>query len=51
MKQIICPKKGIKLAQEKDCNCDTFKVFKNKAGEAVIECAKCGTRYDFKTIS
>ena len=45
MKQIICSKKGFKLAQESDCKCETFKIFKDKKNNIIAECTKCKTRY------
>lgn len=50
LKQIICPKKGVKLSQEKDCECKEFHVFKNKNNETIIECIKCNTRYDVSKL-
>ena len=50
MKQIICPKKGIKLAQEKDCECKVFHIFKDKNNESIIECVKCKTRYQLNKL-
>lgn len=50
MKQIICPKKGVKLSQEKDCECKEFHVFKDKNNEPIIECVKCKTRYQLQTL-
>lgn len=50
MKQIVCPKKGIKLAQQKDCECKEFHVFKDKNNEHIIECVKCKTRYQLNKL-
>jgi len=50
MKQIICPKKGLKLAQEKDCECTEFHIFKDKNSDFIIECTKCKTRYPLNKL-
>lgn len=50
MRQIICPKKGVKLAQEKNCECKEFYVFIDKNNEHIVECVKCKTRYQLDKL-
>ena len=50
MKQIVYTRKRCKLAQEKDCECKEFYVYKNKNNDMFVECVKCKTRYNVEKI-
>jgi len=50
MKKITCNHKGNKMEQEKDCDCEVFKVYVNKNNVVFIECLNCGTLYDSNVL-
>lgn len=50
MKKITCPKKGNKLAQQKNCECDNFNLFINKSNNLIAKCIRCETVYNLDCL-
>jgi len=50
MLKIICSTKGNKLAQQPNCECQSFNLFVNSKDEVVAKCSKCGTLFTIDSL-